>query len=197
MTYINWDEPFYFNTRTLSTSASPDGPYSVPIPTYGNYGGPGYTQGDFGENPLEQPTSSERPLDALDRRFYLHDVATALAEGDPDAQVAADLTLIRRIDGLTSAQLADPEARVYAGLATLVFIGEVAADGTREQFLAARQALPDAVENIASGLADLPAGELRIASRWLAEVVDTIESDGRTNFLDRAVDVLDDYLPFL
>jgi hypothetical protein len=110
MTYINWDEPFYFNTRTLSTATSPEERYSIPIPTYGNYGGPDHTQGNFGENPLEPPTRSERPLDALDRQFHRHDVASALAGDDPAAQATADLAVIQRVARLSDEKLADPEA---------------------------------------------------------------------------------------
>jgi hypothetical protein len=51
MTYINWEEPFYLDIRTLSTSKSPQDLYTIPVSTYGNYGGPGYTQGDFSETP--------------------------------------------------------------------------------------------------------------------------------------------------
>jgi hypothetical protein len=194
MTYINWDEPFYLNTRTLTTSTSPDGRYSIPIPTYGNYGGPDYTQGDFGEDPLEQPKRNEKPLDALDRQFLRHDVASALAGNDTAEQVVADLAVIQRIAGLSDEKLADPEASLYAGLATLVFIGQVAVNGTREQFRDARQALPDALDNITSGLDELPFGERVTAFLWLAEATDVIVNDGKTNILDRAINVLDDYL---
>ena len=194
MTYINWEEPFYLNTRTLTTPASPEGRHSIPIPTYGNYGGPGYTQGDFGENPLQQPTTSERPLDALDRQFRRHDVASALAGDDPAAQATADLALVQKIAGLSDEKLSDPEASLYAGLTTFVLTGQIAVNGTREQFRDARQALPDALDNITSGLDELPFGERLTAFLWLAEATDVIESDGNTNILDRAINVLDDYL---
>jgi hypothetical protein len=196
MTYIHWEKPFYLDIRTLSTSKSPQDFYTIPVPTYGNYGGPGYTQGDFGENPLEQPKRSEKPLDALDRQFHRHDVACALAGNDPAAQVAADLALIQNIAGLSDEKLADPEASLYAGLATLVFIGQVAVSGTREQFRDARLALPDALDNITSGLAGLPFGERYTASLWLAQATELIESDGKTNILDSAINILDDQLPF-
>ena len=194
MTYINWDEPFYLNTRTLSTATSLEGRYSIPIPTYGNYGGPDHTQGNFGENPLEPPTRSERPLDALDRQFHRHDVASALAGDDPAAQATADLAVIQRIARLSDEKLADPEASLYAGLTTFVLTGQIAVNGTREQFLDARQALPDALDNITSGLAELPFGEGLTAFLWLAQATDVIENDGKTNVLDRTINVLDDYL---
>jgi hypothetical protein len=133
MTYINWEEPFYLDICTLSTPKSPQDLYTIPVPTYGNYGGLDYTQGDFSENPLEQTTRSERPLDALDRQFHRHDVASALARNDPAAQVAADLALVQKIAGLNDEKLADPGASLHAGLATLVFIEQVAVNGNREQ----------------------------------------------------------------
>jgi hypothetical protein len=44
MTYINWEEPFYLDICTLSTSKSPQDLYTIPVQICGNYGGPGYTQ---------------------------------------------------------------------------------------------------------------------------------------------------------
>ena len=75
----------------------------------------------------------------------------------------------------------------------MVFIAEIAENGTRNQFLVARQALPDALNNITSSVAELPFGERLSALLFLEQATDVIESDGRTNVLDRAADALGDY----
>ena len=76
----------------------------------------------------------------------------------------------------------------------MVFIEQVAVNGNREQSFIAWQALPDALDNIASGSSGLPFGERYTASLWLAPATEVIEIDGKTNILDRAVSNLDDYL---
>jgi len=58
----------------------------------------------------------------------------------------------KKIAGLSDEKLADPGASLYAGLATLVFIEQVAVNGNREQSFIAWQALPDALDNITSGI---------------------------------------------
>jgi len=67
---INWDVAFHFDPLALRPA-----PFGAAVPTYGNYGGPGYTEGAFG--PLVAPY--EPPVDALDALFLAHDVATAAA----------------------------------------------------------------------------------------------------------------------
>jgi hypothetical protein len=79
-----------------------------------------------------------------------------LAGNDPAAQVVADLALVQKIAGLSDEKLADPGASLYAGLATLVFIEQVAVNGNREQSFIAWQALPDALDNITSGISCPP-----------------------------------------
>ncbi len=158
MANINWDVVFHFDPVTLRPA-----PSGVAVPTYGGYGGPGYSEGAFG--PLAAPY--EPALDALDALFLAHDVATAAA-ATPGEQVAADLGLLRGVVALTPAEL-DPEATVYAGLTTLTMAAHLAARGglgvlsPRELFRVA----VDAADNIGRGLAGLDAGEREQAQDWL------------------------------
>ena len=160
---INWDVAFHFDPLALRPA-----PSGVAVPTYGNYGGPGYTEGAFG--PLVAPY--EPPVDALDALFLAHDVATAAA-ATPGEQAAADLGLLRGVVALGPADL-DAEASVYAGLTTLAMVGRVAEEGglgllpPRELFRAVR----DAAHDIGRGVAGLDAGEREQARDWLQAATD-------------------------
>jgi len=161
---INWDVAFHFDPLALRPA-----PSGVAVPTYGNYGGPGFTEGAFG--PLVAPY--EPPVDALDALFLAHDVGTAAA-ATPGEQAGADLGLLRGVVALTPAEL-DPEASVYAGLTTLTMAGHLAAQGglgllssPREVFRAAL----DAAHDIGRGLAGLDAGEREQARDWLQAATD-------------------------
>jgi hypothetical protein len=43
--YINWTTDVFINPITLTAGPGPNG---IPIPTYGNYGGPDYSDGSVG-----------------------------------------------------------------------------------------------------------------------------------------------------
>ena len=160
---INWDVAFHFDPLALRPA-----PSGVAVPTYGNYGGPGYTEGAFG--PLVAPY--EPPVDALDALFLAHDEATAAA-ATPGEQAVADLGLLRGVVALTPAELG-PEASVYAGLTTLAMVGRVAEEGglgllpPREVFRAALVAADD----IGRGRAGLDPGEREQAQDWLRATTD-------------------------
>ena len=47
MAHINWDNPFFIDPSTGET-VPPLTPGAIPFPTYGNYGGGGYSAGEFG-----------------------------------------------------------------------------------------------------------------------------------------------------
>ena len=66
---INWEPTLHFHPTSLDPFAT----HGIPVPTYGNYGGPGYTAGTLGgttPNPPPDPT----PVDPLDTLFYQHDL---------------------------------------------------------------------------------------------------------------------------
>src|SRR5262249_12156395 len=96
MSHINWDKDVFINPVTLTASATPPG---IPVPTYGNYGGPDYSNGVVGVSPLPWTAN---PVDSLDMYFYLHDFAyqTQLPPGAKELP-SADLALIHGIESLT------------------------------------------------------------------------------------------------
>jgi hypothetical protein len=195
MTYINWDKQFLFEVDSIA----------FPVPTYGNYGGPLYSAGEFGGQ-LEtkkngKPLSDQQldnNVDALDYLFYRHDVEDG-ANG-----TAADLALIRGISKLSDEQLADPEASLYAGLTTLTFSVLLLEDNP----LLAVRLIPyihDALENIITGLAGLEPAELTVALTWLtgsfdnpeAGVVDILADANLSEPINGILDFADIYLDAL
>jgi hypothetical protein len=191
MTYINWSKPFEVEV----------GNETFQFPTYGNYGGGGYSAGRFGKDPpVDEDGSylSNRQLgnnkDALDYAFYRHDVDTQSADTTDAEQQAADLALLRRIGNLSDNELADPEASFYAGVATIAFAGVVVVNNPNPAL--ADRVLPyinDGIDNIETGLSELSQGEVRKAISVLEEILDTFQD---INFpgADILADRLDNFL---
>ena len=169
MTHINWDVVFHVDPLTLEPAAS-----GVPVPTYGNYGGPGYSEGVFG--PPELPLVP--PADDLDRLFRRHDVASAEAD-TAEEQAAADLRLLKQILRFEPGDL-DAEGSLYGGLAVLAMIEQLAAGGHLD-LLGPRKlagAVQEAVEDIGRGLAGLDLAERLQALEWLGEAKDAFDAAG-------------------
>jgi hypothetical protein len=188
MTFINWDNSFFLDPETLTPAAWPfpeDTSEFIPAPTYGNNGGANYSQGDFGENPFDPITPGEEPVDALDEWFLLHDRLSFLAGGNPASQVAADLTLVGGILGLNGGELADPEASLYAGLATLAMIERVVASGQVVPSMLLFAAAADAYQNLSYGLAGVLANpeERDDLVAWLADVGNALPFSGTETLL--------------
>jgi hypothetical protein len=121
--HINWTTDVYINPVTLTASASPPG---VPIPTYGNYGGPDYSDGSVGGTiPI---TGALPPVDKLDKLFFRHDLAY---QQNPSATEipSADLALIHGIEHLTTTHQLGAEASFYAGAAILGVVAFMALNG--------------------------------------------------------------------
>ena len=159
---------FYFDPQTLRPAPSGVAVPTYAVPTYGNYGGSGYSEGVFG--PPAAPY--EPPVDALDALFLAHDIALEAAI-TPGEQAAADLALLRGVVALTPAEL-DPEASVYAGLTTLTMVGLLTAQGSLD-LLSPRElvrAALDAAGDIGRGLAGLDAGERKQVEDWLQAATD-------------------------
>jgi hypothetical protein len=168
MANINWDVVFHIDPETLQPAAS-----GVPIPTYGKYGGAGYSEGEF----APPSTPYVAPADLLDRFFRAHDIASYAAD-TPEEQAAADVALLRKIVALTPAQL-DAEASLYGGFATLAMIEELEANDSLD-LLSQRQlvhATQDALGNIGRGLAGLDFVERVEALGWLGDVFDALGFD--------------------
>ena len=163
MANINWDVVFHFDPQTLRSA-----PSGVAAPTYGNYGGPGYSEGAFG--PLAAPY--EPPADALDALFLAHDIASD-AGATPGEQAAADLGLLRGVVALGPADL-DAEGSVYAGLTTLTMVGRLTAQGGLGLLSPGELGLAtlDAADDIGRGFAGLDPGEREQAEAWLRAATD-------------------------
>jgi len=183
MAYINWERTFPVDPATgevlpIGTEGA------LELPTYGNYGGGGYSAGEFGGQllttssgrPLSQPrltklgSESEDPLDRLDYLFYKHDVASNdVGEAYTRGQAKADASLVKSLIKLDASY--DPEASLYAGGATFAMIGRLAINDKLHllppKVLIA--AVEDAVGDIQYGLENLPQQELVAALGSLFE----------------------------
>lgn len=109
-----------------------EGPGGVPVPTYGNYGGPNWTGGEFvGDD--EGGNYTVRPEDPLDALFRTHD--RAYDQPDTLLRAQADLRLIRGIlkqspDAVTG------EGDLYAGGAALAMLYQIAVVNGHPEVLA-------------------------------------------------------------
>src|SRR5262245_33831843 len=133
--HINWDPNLRFDPNSLDPFAI----HGIPVPTYGNYGGPGYTAGTIGGT--ASVPADPLPVDALDQIFYQHDLAIQQAQaiGDPAAAaaaiVAASITAVVQMDTSLAVQDIidpnsphyDPAAELYEGLAAIGVIGQLIA----------------------------------------------------------------------
>jgi len=163
--HINWDPNLRFDPTSLD---NPFATHGIPIPTYGNYGGPGYTAGTLGGT--TPPTPNPPAVDALDQLFYAHDFALQQAQAIPDPQAAAQavvgasVDLVLKMDQLTliepSSHDYNPAAQLYEGLGTLAVVSQLIApawqsipEPTQGLIEAAAQ---HAVTNFEEGLAAIP-----------------------------------------
>jgi hypothetical protein len=183
MAGINWERTFPVDPSTgevlpIGTEGALD------LPTYGDYGGGGYSVGDSGEELLTTSTGrplslarlkmvgspSQDPLDRLDYLFYRHDVVSNdVGEPYNRAQARADASLVKSLIKLDASY--DPEASFYAGGATLAMIGRLAIND-KLHFLSPKvliTAVEDAVSDIQYGLENLPQQELVAALDGLFE----------------------------
>jgi hypothetical protein len=183
MTYINWERTFPVDPSTgeilpIGTEGALD------LPTYGNYGGGGYSSGVFGGEvltrasgkPLSQArltelgSESEDPVDRLDYLFYRHDVVSNdVGEPYTREQAKADVSLVKSLIKLDASY--DPEASIYAGAATFAMIGRLAINDKLHllppKVLIA--GVEDALGDIQYGLENLPQEELVAALGILFE----------------------------
>jgi hypothetical protein len=183
MAYINWERTFPVDPST--GEVLPVGTKgALEFPTYGNYGGGGYSAGEFGGQllttssgrPLSQTrltelgSESDDPLDLLDYLFYRHDVVSNdVGEPYDRGQAKADASLVKSLIKLDASY--DPEASFYAGGATLAMIGRLAIND-KLHILPPKvllTAVEDAVGDIQYGLENLPQQELAVALGSLLE----------------------------
>jgi hypothetical protein len=169
MSFINWDATFHFDSHDPLNAFATHG---IPVPTYGNYGGPGYTAGQFGAKTPEpsQLTPETQPVDQLDQLFYQHDlVHQHFSDGAATFSdiVTADITLIVDMAALDYTDPGkpnyDPEAGLYEGLSTfgtvLKLETELGSDITKLPPTTLSAIVSDTQEafvNFAVGLAEAP-----------------------------------------
>lgn len=116
------DEGINFDQRPVSF-------LGFPVPTYGEYGGPGYTAGEYslpGSATDPDDYVLVKPIDPLDALFKFHDMAydPGLPGYNPAALPLADVALIKGISRIPNDQL-DADAAIYAGLTTLAHVAQV------------------------------------------------------------------------
>jgi hypothetical protein len=140
MTYgITWDVTSRFDPNSLTPNLT----HGIPIPSYGNYGGPNYSAGQKGgRTPEPNPTTglpTPPPIDALDYLFWQHDLAYQHYEDNPSPATQqevfkADLKLVEDMFTLTQPSPSNPnyalftthpEALLYEGVAALAIGGKV------------------------------------------------------------------------
>ena len=160
-TFINWGPVSHFDPHT---PLDPLATHGIPLPTYGNYGGPNYTAGVVGGTTPEpsQLNDTNSPVDLLDWQFYWHDLAYQHST-DPTARVTADLALVFGMQALPDPGDPgyNPEVSLYDGFATLGIIGQLAGhlvvqflpEDVQEHLAEASQ---EALVNFEAGLAALP-----------------------------------------
>jgi hypothetical protein len=158
---INWKDS---TLRFDPNSPDPFATHGIPLPVYGNYGGPNWSAGQVGGAITGDPLIDPPPVDPLDALFFAHDFIyqthpnpqTNLA--DLAARIGADIVLVEKMRDLTftdpDAPNYDPEAGLYEGFATLGILGQLAAFGIK---LPNQSVLvQDAIVNVEAGLEAVP-----------------------------------------
>jgi hypothetical protein len=168
--FINWNVTTRFDPNSLQPST-----HGIPVPSYGNYGGPNYSAGVEGGTTPETPTNPA-PVDALDFLFWQHDLVYQHVQNGaapPTAIAPADVLLVEGMYGLTQTDFFNnnPEALLYDALGTLTIVGKILTTpeefayfktlSPSEQYLVGVLAPQEAVQNFEIGLAETPGNEAR------------------------------------
>jgi Ca2+-binding RTX toxin-like protein len=139
------------------------------VPTYGNYGGPQYSDGQLIE-PGEVPTFAAPHLDALDERFREHDLVYH-SSSDPNDLAQADLLLLRGIAALPDAALSG-EGHLYAGVTTLALLASIAVIHGRPDLLTEAEVtllIADAVDNLQKASIQADPSEVPALVAWFEQ----------------------------
>jgi hypothetical protein len=168
---INWDVTVRFNPTSLEPST-----HGVPIPSYGNYGGPNYSAGvEGGTTPeladLNPSDPSTYPVDSLDWLFWAHDLVYQHFKDGTATQADTFQADVNLVETMYAMPQTDPEALLFEGLATLTILGKIL---TSPDELAFVQTLPPqeqalvevlapqaALQNLEIGLAETSGSESR------------------------------------
>ncbi|QRM28113.1 hypothetical protein [Microvirga sp. VF16] len=143
-----------------------ESPSGIPIPTYGQYGGPNWSGGEFvgDDEPGNYTVKPEDPLDALFRR---HD--KAYDQPDTLLRAKADLRLIKEIlkqspDAVTG------EGDLYAGAAVLAMLHQIAVVNGHPELLAKvdlGKIIQGALDRIEDGSITPEPQEVAALTTWL------------------------------
>lgn len=142
----------------------------ITVPTYGNYGGPGYSDGEVLSSPAQPVDYSAPPVDALDNLFRFHDIA--YDSTDKAVRAESDLALIRGIEALPREALS-AEGNLYGGGAILFSLGLITVVNDQPELLTASEAslaAGTALQDIAYGLDNLEQDDQAALQSWLASV---------------------------
>jgi hypothetical protein len=163
MAHINWTIEVPIDPVTLSPA-----PGGIPIPTYGYYGGPDYSNGSVGGTIT---IGAHAPVDNLDTLFFYHDLAYQQQPLSKDIP-SADLALTHGIELLTAAGQLDAEASLYAGATILVVISSMAVNGNLPSPSELLTADATAVYDIQYGLSHLTPTERGLAQNFLLDIAE-------------------------
>jgi hypothetical protein len=170
MTFINWDVTTRFDPNSRQPST-----HGIPVPSYGNYGGPNYSAGVEGGTTPEGPNPTPAPVDPLDTLFWQHDLVYQHVQDGlvppqdiPNVIAQADVTLVEGMYALTKTTNLDPEALLYDAFGTLSVVGKILTTPTELAYLEAHPvhaaivitAAQAAIPNFELGLTETP-GEAR------------------------------------
>jgi hypothetical protein len=151
------------------------GPGGLPIPTYGNYGGPMYSDGQVLTDPNQPVAYSSPPVDQLDALFQAHD--QAYDSTDLIVRAAGDLALVQSIAALPDATTS-AEQDLYGGAAVLFGLYQLSFVNDRPDLLTPQQDLAlasEGVQMIGSGLQEAsPQTHLALAE-WAVAAAPAIE----------------------
>jgi hypothetical protein len=171
MSHINWTTDVFIDPVTFTAGPGPDG---IPIPTYGNYGGPDYSDGEVGGAVPVIPGTNmpdfSTAVDPLDKLFEAHDFAY---QSQPSANEipVADLALIQGIEHVTALRQLDAEASLYGGAAILGVMAFMAANGHPLSPIQSLFATATAAYDIQYGLNHLSPTERALAEGALQNIV--------------------------
>lgn len=147
------------------------GPGGVVIPTYGNYGGPGYSNGEVLVGPDQQVDYTAPPVDVLDAAFRLHDMAYDAP--DPLVRAGGDVALVHEIEAL-SMQPQDAEASLYGGGAILFGLEQASLANGHPELVS----LPEATNTLVAAAGDIRAGIDHLSPGEWANVATCLEGSG-------------------
>jgi hypothetical protein len=169
-----------------------ESPHGIPIPTYGQYGGPDCSGGDTIENG-ETPDFTAVPEDLLDQEFQLHDQVYYDPEATLLDRAEADVALIQGILALPEDAVTG-EGDLYAGVAILAMIYQVAVVNRHPELLDQLD-LGDTVDKafslIGQGSVEPDPQEIAGLLDWLAKADAAIASIDNPIVADAASRILD------